>query len=698
MSGVLTWFLTTVAPACGPYLAPTILDNADQYLRTMPEADFRTEIQALLPAVEERDRCALERRTGPWTRTPAWLVTANADVSDLAAALNAQAVPRSLVQQRLASYRAFRLSLGGWESRLVHWTGAAAPLPVPSGESVGPPAGIPLEFAYYARGALAYALGNVPLARAWWLAVLQLAPDQRHYKSVWAAYMLGRTQGGSPAAAKGWYQRVRWMTAHGYADSLDLATASLGWEAREELLGHRFERAAALYMAQYRRGEGGALVSLQILARQALAAGEPRLQTASRDPLLRRILTAYLVSREAPWNEAVPAEVATRWLATLERETPTPVEGADRMGWLAYRGGDFDAAARWLALAPEDSITARWLRAKLCLRSGDLAAGQAGLEAVVHSLDRVKESDRRGDGPSFAATEQADGRSPGSQAAGELAALLMSDGRYGDALSLLVRYGWWTDASYVAERVLSVDELRDRVEREWPDQPPDRGTNESWWCNAYIATADDATRAIRCLLARRLAREGRWRESAGYYPWQWRPWIADYGGCLEKGRDPRRTTTERAASLWRAARLMRYAGMELFGTEVDPDWSEYAGEYELTAWSETRGGTNGPVLAPVRADERRRIRRHTVVPEARFHYRYVAADLAWEAARLMPDESPITAQVLCQAGSWLKFRDPKAANRFYRALVRRCGSTDVGKAADRLRWFPPCESVFVRLR
>jgi hypothetical protein len=40
------------------------------------------------------------------------------------------------------------------------------------------------------------------------------------------------------------------------------------------------------------------------------------------------------------------------------------------------------------------------------------------------------------------------------------------------------------------------------------------------------------------------------------------------------------------------------------------------------------------------------------------------------------------------AGSWLKSRDPKAADKFYKALVWRCRRTVLGKAADLKRWFP----------
>ena len=80
---------------------------------------------------------------------------------------------------------------------------------------------------------------------------------------------------------------------------------------------------------------------------------------------------------------------------------------------------------------------------------------------------------------------------------------------------------------------------------------------------------------------------------------------------------------------------------------------------------------------------------HGVQPDRRYHYRHVAADLALAAARLLPRNTDRAARWLCIAGSWIKSQDPKTADRFYKALVREHGKTDLGKEADRLRWFPP---------
>jgi hypothetical protein len=58
----------------------------------------------------------------------------------------------------------------------------------------------------------------------------------------------------------------------------------------------------------------------------------------------------------------------------------------------------------------------------------------------------------------------------------------------------------------------------------------------------------------------------------------------------------------------------------------------------------------------------------------------------------MPDQSDKTARVLTVAGTWLKYRDPKAADRFYKALVRRCGGTSLGREAARRWWLPSVDS------
>jgi hypothetical protein len=93
-------------------------------------------------------------------------------------------------------------------------------------------------------------------------------------------------------------------------------------------------------------------------------------------------------------------------------------------------------------------------------------------------------------------------------------------------------------------------------------------------------------------------------------------------------------------------------------------------------------------LLPASEDELRRASVPAADPDERFHYRFLAAAMAWQAALLMPDNSDATARVLCEAGNWIKYRDPQRADVFYKALVRRCRKTAIGDQADKMRWFP----------
>ncbi len=127
--------------------------------------------------------------------------------------------------------------------------------------------------------------------------------------------------------------------------------------------------------------------------------------------------------------------------------------------------------------------------------------------------------------------------------------------------------------------------------------------------------------------------------------------------------------------------------MELLGTEMAPDGFSSGGSYEPEQTAEARTNETFTIL-PATADELRRYSESAPDPNKRYHYRYQAAALALEAAKLMPDNSDDTALVLCTAGSWIKYLDAETADLFYKALVRRCGKTELGHEADVRRWFP----------
>jgi hypothetical protein len=301
-------------------------------------------------------------------------------------------------------------------------------------------------------------------------------------------------------------------------------------------------------------------------------------------------------------------------------------------------------------------------------------------------------------------------RGAASMLQGELGALRLARREYTEALEALLNGGFWPDAAYVAERVLTVEELKQFVDRgrgrgaavtKGPGQPPDETTGLS----PGRRTVDEN---LRYLLARRLTRASRGGEATDYYPETLQSKHRVYLHLLAEANAATGVDTgtavnpvnpvkvgnaanagnafQRAAALWTAALMTCNDGMELLGTELEPDWAIYGGSFEHGNTVMGRAAYNG--FARPSWNELDRGRAHDPSYPERFHYRYLAADLAWEAAKLMPNNSEETARVLCLAGSWLKNRDPIAADVFYKALVRRCRGTALGQAADRKRWFP----------
>jgi len=277
---------------------------------------------------------------------------------------------------------------------------------------------------------------------------------------------------------------------------------------------------------------------------------------------------------------------------------------------------------------------------------------------------------------------------PPAQVRAELGALHLARREYVEALDALLRSGYWMDAAYVAERVLTVDELKSYVDQDWPAAEPatNAATTTDRQSTAY--PREDVRREIRHLLARRLTRMERGNEAQGYYPAEQQ---ADFAALMQNrmaGADGGSSPDQQSAALFAAAKLMRLQGMELVGTEVEPDWRIYGGGFQDGIRIDSRTTNDSTNLVFASEDELGRARQQGVVPESRFHYRYQAAELAWEAAALMPNNSDETARVLCTGGNWLKYLDPHRADVFYKSLVRRCRKTDIGETADRMRWFP----------
>jgi tetratricopeptide (TPR) repeat protein len=592
-----------------------------------------------------------------------------------------------------------------------------------------PPEEFASEFADYHRGALAYRIGKWDEARKAWEQLLNRPAEERHYRTVWATFMLGKLslKTGDPEAVK-WFERTRDLAKEGFADSLGMAADSYGWEGRSEWKQNHPEKAAKLFLTQLALGDESAIVSLKALipdrepVEGMLNYGpEPDqtqgwsdeqkkveeqktllgLKTAAEEPLLRRLVTAHILatessaalSDEGPWSGSPRINRCGRWLAVIKEAHLDQVEDAEYLGWVAYTDGKYQDAARWLELAKHDTPAAYWLHAKLQLRAGRLEEAAKSMVQAWQSIESIETyTGWTGD---FSDGENASPRTDGSWsfgqfASGDLAALQIERAKFVPALDVLRKGGLWDDMAFVAERVLTAGELKAYV-NQLPAQSETTNSGE-----------EDTTARLRYLLGRRLVREGRYNEATRYLRAPYDRVLDRYVKALKNGADENLPKLERARGWFTAAWLARHDGMELMGTEGSPDGFSLGGDFEFPDLAKQRQSgvyqitryvdgkdktTTLPVTLKASKAELQRLAKNKISPDVRFHYRVIAGALAIRAAGFLEDNSAELADVVNSAGLWVKDRDERIGDRYYQILEKRCANTDIGRAAIAKHWF-----------
>jgi hypothetical protein len=664
--------------ACGPFFPNQLLFSGDTGVLSLPQGDFNYELTSL----NARAKPAGLKFVVPPSGQDVYGQSAAADVADLRQALAAAGTDERVGERLVRQYQAFRGALAGYCREMEGWRAAGAYRPSARAEPrpvlhVQVPGGLPGEFADYASGLVAFHEGRLDDARGAWRRVLDRPAAERRYRSTWAAYMLGKsTLERDPVRAARYFEMTRALAAGGFSDSLGLAASSIGWQGRAELNRKRYREALLLYMAEYATGSPTAETSLLWTVDAAFAAGREAVESLAGDAACRRVVAAYLVAGQKytlPSRAAQPDGADWRggavdaWAAALDAQHVQGAEGADRLAWAAYMTGRYPLAQRFADRGRADAPMILWVRAKLLLRAGKLEEA-APLLARAAAAFPVAERWPSHD------SELDEVQVPARSAMGDLGVLRLTRGQYVDALDLLIKADAWTDAAYVAERVLTVDELKAYVDRRHPE-PAARPED----------AAPSMSGRVRYLLARRLTRGGRWKEARPYYPPAFRPVLDQYIEGVRAGCDEAKPASVRAAAFWQAAQVAHDQGMELMGTELSPDYLIYDGRYQYPPLNRSAGTK---VIAPT-ADELARLARSAPTPDVRFHYRCIAADHAFASAELMPDDTDRKAEVLQTAGLWLAAREPKLADRFYKALVRTCPHTALGRRAAARHWFAP---------
>lgn len=543
------------------------------------------------------------------------------------------------------------------------------------------------------------------------------------------------------AASHAAYAHVRDLVMQGTADPAGLAVASFGDEAllylRSAATGQQcnwlsflnstpcaqaipaadLERAIALYAQQAARGSKTGAESLSLIADWALK-DSGRAGALIDDPVAQRLLVSYALASSAadPQLAVMPDMVSVPQLAVLvdavRAKQMTHLDDADLLASLAYKTGRYDLATT--LISGQDSALANWVRAKLALRRGDVPAAVQAYAAAAKAFPA-----------SDASVESANAR----LIEGERGVLTLSRGQYVEALNLFYDaaqayntsadrdsgFGitYYGDMSYVAERVLTVDELKTFVDAHAPATKAVPYSSVKDYTDIPVTPAADT---LRYLLARRLVRDGRIADAMPYFPLDddarfasysydtgkmslkpntYRKWAVEYAEALHTARRAW-FKADRAKGWFRAAVLAKTRGMELMGYEQDPDYADTGGEFygdsgrsvyadpnsvdsnqppPGTTATRTQAMLKGPYIAD---GEKQRFAASESKPYARYHYRVIAADYAQRAAELLPPRSQAYAAVLCRATLWNINYAPDRAKRFYREYMQNGAHVDFG--------------------
>lgn len=516
------------------------------------------------------------------------------------------------------------------------------------------------------------------------------------------------------AAAKA-FQLTRTRAVEGALDSQGLAVSSFGEEARLYLYGHGtqcnwndlygvadannsedgdathtqganaacgdgvpaadLKRAITLYAAQAGHGSNVGVQSLVAIADYAMRHPQ-RMAELIDNPVSQRLLVAYALARMGGSSEETPAGSAPKpdqpllaLVQAIEQRGMDKLEGADRLAALAYQTGRYELAAK--LVDKSSGPLAEWVRAKLALQKGDLAVASASYAAAAKAFPKA--------GDAQAAIEP----SNANLITGEQGVLALARGEYVEAMGYLydaavavggdgnvydwdletTSYGYGNDAMYIAERVLTVDELKSFVDARAPATPLTSKSPSSDDAYRYRSPIADS---LRWVLARRLMRSGRYGDALPYFPadndWRFGTYGDDGKLQVQSFRTPALsyakalhdsehawTDIGKAQALYAAAVIAREHGMQILGYEQGPDYTDSEGSYQ--------GGSGQTPQslqqAYVTEGERQRYAASEAKPNYRFHYRYIAADQANRAADLLPPRSQAFAAVLCQATGWM---------------------------------------------
>ena len=511
------------------------------------------------------------------------------------------------------------------------------------------------EFRLYLEGAneIIYDPGkNAPEA---WKKLLALPPEKRHYRTTWVHFTLG-------SAFKQdidlHFKNLREASKQGFRD-----TCGLG--LRSYVVKYRFakdpvERIRAAVAAstagdksfsEIRWGNKYSGFTFDKLDDEEYA----RLVS---DPLCREICAIF--SNSEKFRKTVLAD-------------GKKLRNADICAYYSYREFKIDEAQAFLKLLEKDTLLSCWVAAKVARYRDNIPGAVKHLRRYFEILSKLPDSEIKNQ--SLVLTN-------GKPFASEVYALIGTTKvlrrDFNEAAQLFFKAHSTDDLATIIERYFTLEEAEKFISKTRCH------TDEDYNCLAKI----------KYVTGRRAFREGKYLTALHLLPLEERQYVINFTTYLDFSADTSSSDDERAFYLYKAAKILRYRGMELSGTQGWPDYfpgnfgystpcahcvyDRHTGVWQLC---ESCKKYDSP-------DEYRGFNavKDQLTVNRRFHYRYRAAELALKAGDLAKSKH-LKALFNMFGGKCLE-KSHQEADIFYKRLVNDSRGTEISRVADNTFWFP----------